>query len=438
MLRIDDLRLDSDILPFFDYTDNPRAKQCLLGLLKIPLATTALLEERQQIIQGFINNWAVLGDFGYRTLDYQEVRQYFSSLSFEALPTGAAALRRVVRLHFSEAARRQLHSSQVQTVLFLEKLQRLYLRPLNKSVFPNDFTEQLRWALDFLRKLDLDSLLVKIRDDEFSTTQSLRFANLLNGLGEEACAKFWQFLALFEAYWSIARGMLKHGFTFPKVGGEDFRLEQFYHPAVAEVVKNSLLLLPHERVVVLTGPNMSGKSTLLKAIGLCVYLAHVGIGVPAARCEIPFFQTLVVVINSADNLQAGYSHFMTEIKTLKAVVEQARASRPCFALFDELFRGTNVDDALDITQTTLRGLTQFPHCFFFVSTHLLQLEKQQAIASDNIKKYHVECELVQESPVFSYVLREGWSALKIGRIIFDKEGLGHLLRPAEGNEIQPR
>ncbi len=436
MLRVDDLRLELDILPFFNYTDNPHAKQCLLNLLRTPLATTTLVEERQQIIQGFITNWVVLSDFSYRTLDYQQVRQYFSSLSFEALPTGTAALRRVVRLHFSEAERRQLYSSQVQAVLFLEKLLWLYLRPLNKSAFPNDFAKQLRWALDFLRKLNLDSLLVKIRDNEFTTTQSVRFANLLNSLGEEAGVKFWQFLALFEAYWSIARGMLKHGFVFPKVGGEDFRLEQFYHPAVAGAVKNSLFLLPHERVVVLTGPNMSGKSTLLKAIGLCVHLAHVGMGVPAARCEIPFFQTLVAAINSADDLQAGYSHFMTEIKTLKAVVEQARAGQCCFAVFDELFKGTNVDDALDITQTTLRGLTQFPRCFFFVSTHLLHLAKQQAIAPDNIKKYYIECELVQQVPVFSYVLREGWSALKIGRIIFDKEGMGHLLRPAESNEIQ--
>ena len=65
------------------------------------------------------------------------------------------------------------------------------------------------------------------------------------------------------------------------------------------------------------GANGSGKSTLLKAVGICVLLAHLGLAVPADQCELPFFNVISVSINLTDDLRSGFSHFMTEIKSLK-------------------------------------------------------------------------------------------------------------------------
>lgn len=215
---------------------------------------------------------------------------------------------------------------------------------------------------------------------------------------------------------------------FPRFGETGLHLEAFYHPALTQPVPNTLLVGAEENVVVLTGPNMSGKSTLPKAVGLCVYLAHAGLGVPAARCTMPFFHSILVAINLRDSLQDGYSHFMAELQHLKRVLHSAGSTSRTFAIFDELFRGTNVDDALDLTRTTIGGLARFPASCFLVSTHLLHLQEQLPSASA-IGSYCIECVLREGVPVFSYRLQRGWSHLKIGKLLFEQEGLPALLDP---------
>jgi len=158
-----------------------------------------------------------------------------------------------------------------------------------------------------------------------------------------------------------------------------------------------------------------------------VYLAHLGLAVPAAVCQIPYYEVVTLAINVNDNLRNGYSHFMAEIQNLKLVLEAATAGKNCFAIFDELFKGTNIDDAQEITLTTLRGLSQFKNSLFLVSTHLLHLQNQIPDPSAAISKYFIDCELRAGTPVFTYKLKQGWSCLKIGKILFEQAGLAQLL-----------
>jgi len=116
---------------------------------------------------------------------------------------------------------------------------------------------------------------------------------------------------------------------------------------------------------------------------------------------------------------------MAEVQTLKKVVVGARNGKRCFAIFDELFRGTNIEDALAISRTTIVGLTDFPDSIFFISTHLHQL--QQALVRTRIDACFIDCSLDKGTPVFTYKIRPGWSDLKLGQIIFEQEGLNMLL-----------
>ncbi|WP_092767750.1 MutS-related protein [Hymenobacter actinosclerus] len=253
------------------------------------------------------------------------------------------------------------------------------------------------------------------------------FARQLHEVSEQELAEFWSAFFWLEACWSVAKGLHQLGFTFPGFQSAGLYLADFYHPLLPAPVKNTLALDAHDNVLLLTGPNMSGKSTLLKALGLCVYLAHAGLGVPAATARLPFYSSIVVAINLADSLSGGYSHFLAEIRNLKAVLQAAQGPGRVFAVFDELFRGTNVDDALDITRATVAGLAAFPRSCFLISTHLLQLESQLP-AQPGRRTFCIECNLQDGLPVFSYRLQPGWSQLKIGRILFDKEGLPGLLK----------
>jgi DNA mismatch repair protein MutS len=234
---------------------------------------------------------------------------------------------------------------------------------------------------------------------------------------------FWQRFFLFEAWHSIAKTHKKYNFCFPEFTGGEFAITGLYHPLLKQPVKNSIEKAHH--VVLLTGPNMSGKSTLLKSMGLCVYLGHLGFGVPASSCRIPFFDTICIAINLKDDLKSGYSHFLSEIKTLKEVVTEAADNKRCFAVFDELFRGTNLEDALEISTTTIQGLTKFRHSLFFISTHLHQLK--ELVDLHNIDTHYIECHIKNNQPVFTYQLKTGWSDVKIGRLLFEQEGLNRLL-----------
>jgi DNA mismatch repair protein MutS len=238
-------------------------------------------------------------------------------------------------------------------------------------------------------------------------------------------AAFWRRWYLFEAYISISNGIVKNNMVFPSFDGSTFAIEGLYHPLVKNSVKNDLIA--DRNVILLTGPNMSGKSTLLKAAGLCVYLGHTGLAIPASKATFPFFDTISVAINLTDSVVSGYSHFMTEIITLKNVLAEALDNKKCFAVFDELFRGTNIQDALEISTTTIKGLLKLTNSLFVISTHLHQLENIEEIKSKSVATYYIECGLNNNIPTFTYKLKDGWSDLKLGRILFEREGLNKML-----------
>ena len=99
----------------------------------------------------------------------------------------------------------------------------------------------------------------------------------------------------------------------------------------------------------------------------------------------------------------------------------------CFAVFDELFRGTNIEDALEISTATIKGLVHFPNSLFLISTHLHQLKDIDVIQNNQVTTCYIECGLRDNIPAFTYQLKEGWSDLKLGRILFEKEGLYKML-----------
>src|SRR5690606_19969060 len=87
-------------------------------------------------------------------------------------------------------------------------------------------------------------------------------------------------------------------------------------------VKNNILIKQSKRIWFLTGANMAGKSSIIKAISIAVYLAHIGFPVPAESCRTDLIDGLLTSINLVDNLDLGYSHFYNESIRLKNILDQ--------------------------------------------------------------------------------------------------------------------
>ena len=427
MLLIDDLRLDAEILPLFNFTHSYEAEEALGQLLRELPPSVAQIEAKQAVFRALLAQWTVVADFNYSRVQLTEVRRFLHEVVSGQLALETNQLRLAAQLLFSEEIRYRSRARYVQAIQFLRRLEQHYFSRIDPAGFPPGGKARLTVIVRFLERFGLADAAAAIAADQFSAGRMVAFTRQLAAVREEELADFWAAFFWLEACWSVTKALRQLDFVFPEFQAAGLHLTDFYHPLLREPVKNTLRLGPADNVVLLTGPNMSGKSTLLKAVGLCVYLAHAGLGVPAAGCRLPFYSSIVVAINLADSLSSGYSHFLAEIRNLKAVLEAARGAGRVFAVFDELFRGTNVDDALDITRATVAGLANFPASCFLISTHLLQLESQLP-AQPGRRTYCIACELRDGLPVFSYRLQAGWSSLKIGRVLFNQEGLPELLK----------
>ena len=422
MTNIPDLHIQQEILPLFDFTYNDFSKTTLIGLLSEPLCSTEEILLRQEILKGFIDNLANFEKYSYSRIELFEVYTFLAN--FYDLDTSKKGL--YLKLLLSEKERHKTRSKYIQLVMLLHNIQTNNLCSIETKIFPEIYQKEIQGINDFLTGFNLTYYVELIREQQFKIKHIVELTQVISAkTNKDELKTFWKQFFLFEAYLSISRGIVKERFCFPAFNDDAFSFIELYHPLLKKPVKNSITV--KNNVILLTGANMSGKSTFLKAVGLAVYLGHLGLAVPASKAEIPFFDVISASINLNDDLLNGYSHFMSEIMNLKKVVIEAAQDKKCFSVFDELFRGTNIEDAVEISRTTLKGLTQFKKSIFFISTHLHQLKEIEEVKSEIISTYYFDCDVVDKTPIFSYQLKKGWTDLKVGQILFEKEGLNKLL-----------
>ncbi len=423
MNSIQDLNLEKEILPLFNFTLNDFSKKALLHILNNPLSSKSEIIERQNVLNGFLENNNILNDYSYSPLYLKEVHNFLTHFSYDKKRENSLKYRILI----SKKEKYQRQSKLIQLVLFFYRIHSYYFKRINTTHFSMDYKKKLQNLNDFFIGFNLDHYEFLIREQKIKDKHFKEISEIISKLKESVqISEFWEEFFLFEAYLSISIGVFKHNYNFPKIGTSQLSLSSFYHPALKNPIENSFDT--NSNVILLTGPNMSGKSTLLKAISLCIYLGHVGFAIPALKAEIPLFHNFAIHINHRDNLLNGYSHFMTEVKNLKNIALKAANNENCFAVFDELFNGTNAEDAFDIISTTLTGLTQFNKSIFFISSHLQQLKEIDEVSNKNVSSYYIDCVLKNQTPTFTYKLKKGWSDIKVGKILFEKEGLVDILK----------
>ena len=423
MQNIQDLNLEKEILPLFDFTLNNFSKGKLMDILNNPLSTKNEILLKQNILNGFIKNHSILGDYSYSPIYFKEVHNFLLYFSYDRKRENSLKNRILI----SKREKYQRQSKLIQLVLFFHKIHSFFFKRIETKYFPEEYKRSLAKMNDFFIQLKLDHFEYLIREQKIRNKHFNELSEIISKMkADKQNSFFWEELFLFEAYLSISIGLVKYNFNFPTIASKNLSLSNFYHPILNKPITNSFNL--DKNIVLLTGPNMSGKSTLLKAASICVYLSHLGFAIPASKADIPIFHDFAIHINHRDNLLNGYSHFMTEVKNLKSVIQLSIKKDKCFAVFDEMFNGTNAEDALDIISTTIKGLKQFQNSLFFISTHLHQLKEVTEINTGEVSSFYIDCVLKNQTPAFTYKLKKGWSDIKVGKILFKKEGLEEILK----------
>jgi DNA mismatch repair ATPase MutS len=239
-----------------------------------------------------------------------------------------------------------------------------------------------------------------------------------------------------DAYYSMAKASKNYHFVFPRWLENDtpiFKVTAAIHPLVTNAVDNKLSLNHQSNLLFLTGANMAGKSTFIKTIGIVLYLAHVGIGVPAKKLELTLFDGLITNLTIADNIVKGESYFFNEVQRIKNTIEKIIDGKKYFVLIDELFKGTNIQDAMKCSSAVIEGLQNLRNSLFIISTHLYEISDGLKGFS-NIQFSYFETAVQEKELIFHYQLKEGVSQDRLGYLILEREGVVELLKNISKNK----
>lgn len=179
---------------------------------------------------------------------------------------------------------------------------------------------------------------------------------------------------------------------------------------------------------------MAGKSTFLRSLALALYIAHLGFPVPADSMEFSVLDGIFTTINLPDDLGMGASHFYVEVLRVKDVVESLRAGKSIFVIFDELFRGTNVKDAMEATIAVSRRFLQSENSHFVISSHIV--EAADALREEGTIGFQfLPTKMEGHHPVYTYTLEDGVSDDRHGMLIIQNEQILSILEKGVTHEI---
>jgi DNA mismatch repair ATPase MutS len=191
-------------------------------------------------------------------------------------------------------------------------------------------------------------------------------------------------------------------------------------------VAYDVTLNQNHNFIFLTGANMAGKSTFIKAVGSAVFLAHIGLGVPAESMRLSLFDGLLSNINVVDNISKGESFFYNEVQRVKNTIIKVNDKRKWLILIDELFKGTNVQDAMKCSTVVVEGLIKIKRSLFILSTHLYEISESLK-GYPNIDFKYFETEVADDKLIFNYNLKNGVSSDRLGYLILKREKVIELL-----------
>ncbi len=265
--------------------------------------------------------------------------------------------------------------------------------------------------------------------EEMPKTALLRFAHFIRYRFKNQMQALLQMHATIDAWHGMALAVKKYQLVFPQLvtsATPVIEARGLYHILLERPVSYDTVLNKEANFLFLTGANLAGKSTFIKAVGIAVFLAHIGMGVPATLMHLSVFDGLLSNINIADDIHKGESFFYNEVQRVKAMLQKVNDGKKWLILIDELFKGTNVDDAMKCSATVIEGLLKVKGSLFILSTHLYEIGQQLA-KYPNISFNYFETGIENGQLQFNYTLKPGISNDRLGYLILKNEGVVKML-----------
>ena len=311
---------------------------------------------------------------------------------------------------------------------FIKGMQQIIAIFLTDNV-PENLQRILQKAKILIEKHQLNIISAKEKISHLSRAEMLGLAHYIRYHFKQNLLEIIEIYFQLDAWYGMAMAVNEFNLVFPEfISGKEPLLKSkgLYHILLSDPVAYDLELNQDNNFMFLTGANMAGKSTFIKAVGGAVFLAHIGMGVPARSMELSLFDGLLSNINVVDNVMKGESYFYNEVQRVKKTILKINDGRKWLILIDELFKGTNVQDAMKCSTIVIEGLIKMKNSLFILSTHLYEISERLKHYS-NIDFKYFETNVEDEQLIFNYNLKNGISNDRLGYLILKREKVIELL-----------
>ena len=235
-----------------------------------------------------------------------------------------------------------------------------------------------------------------------------------------------EWISQLDVIQSMATLALKQNYCRPHFCDETsyLNLENSRHPILEkeeqkQLIENSIILDKHHNCIMLTGPNMAGKSTLMRQVALSVIMAQIGSFVPASKATLSISDKIFTRIGASDNLYAGQSTFMVEMIETANIIHNATAKS--LIILDEIGRGTATYDGMSIAAAVLKHLQHAHKAKCLFATHYHELSQILHDIS-GIKAQRMGVKIINNKLLFTYTLEEGHADSSYGLTVAKMAG----------------
>ncbi|WP_343306324.1 DNA mismatch repair protein [Chitinophaga niabensis] len=417
----------NSVYKLFDRTLTNGGRQLLEQIFREPLTDAIAIRKRANGFRYFSDHPMVLP---FTREDFTEMEQYLFAGSGSFLDTAWSIISLKVRSALTGTEEyKTLESGCIKTTRVLRAIRHFISQQVNATDHP--YAKQLNAIQQTFTDKRMKWLDLQRAGEKPSLLQLIRFDHCLRSQMKNEMKALLQFIFQLDVDISVGTVAVERGYTYASVLSAEKNvlcIEGLYHPLLEKPVANPALFNGDNNVVFLTGANMAGKSTYMKAMGIAVYLAHAGLPVPAAEMEFSVKDGIFSSINVPDDLEHGYSHFYAEVRRVKKVAETVSIPKNMVVLFDELFKGTNVKDAYEATLSITAAFSAHRNCFFLISTHIIEVGEALKECCGHIRYHYLPTIIRDSRPAYTYQLKDGITADRQGMMIIENEKIVELIR----------
>lgn len=409
-----------------NFTRTDEGKEWLLRFFRSPFSDAKLIHETQTIVSRIYaseKEWPTSISNGTLMV----ISRFFES-AIDTLPTSS---------NFMEVLTyKVLHPADFSLVRYSLTHFADFLRGMQQIIhlFDNDETPpMLRRFIHRAKDLIGRSLATDLSQREagrkFNPADTIKYGRYIRHEYKNQAYELINIYGRLDAWYSMAMAMKTYNLCMPEIYVDRhpyIDAKGLYHILLPLPVPYDIDMNKESNFIFLTGANMAGKSTFIKSVGSAVFLAHLGMGVPATSMKLTVFDGLLSNINVVDNIIKGESYFFNEVQRIKNTILKINDGRKWLVLIDELFKGTNVQDAMKCSSTVIKGLIKISSSLFILSTHLYEIGDELR-AFPNISFKYFETAVLEDQLQFSYQIKDGISNDRIGYVILKREKVVEML-----------